>query len=135
MWFLSANFGGTVLNFVGPAITACLGVIGYILYVGSLLYFDHKAKEGFPIFAAIAIGISAGFIYVTMGAISMSYSEEKDRGTYVSVALNLQAAGSVVGSFITLMINYDSVSRLPFSFFFFLFCLFVESQSYSSNLH
>ena len=110
VWFLSASFGGTVLNLVGPAITACLGVIGYIIYVGSLLYFDHTAKEGFPIFAGVAIGISSGLIFVTMGTIAMSYSEEQDRGTYITVSVNLQAVGSVVGSFITLMINHDSVS-------------------------
>jgi hypothetical protein len=57
VWFFSASFGGSVLNTVGPAITGCLGVLGYILYVGSLWYFDHTGKEGFPIFAGVAIGV------------------------------------------------------------------------------
>lgn len=58
IWFFSASFGGSVLNTIGPAITACLGVIGYIIYVGSLWYFDQTGKEGFPIFAGIAIGVN-----------------------------------------------------------------------------
>lgn len=58
IWFFSASFGGSVLNKIGPAITACLGVLGYIIYVGSLWYFDSVGKEGFPIFAGVAIGVS-----------------------------------------------------------------------------
>jgi hypothetical protein len=58
VWFFSASFGGSVLNSIGPAITACLGVLGYIIYVGSLWYFDQTAKQGFPIFAGVAIGVS-----------------------------------------------------------------------------
>ncbi|KAL2006965.1 hypothetical protein VTN00DRAFT_8403 [Thermoascus crustaceus] len=44
VWFFSASFRGSVLNTVGPAMTACLGVLGYILYVGSLMYFDRTGK-------------------------------------------------------------------------------------------
>lgn len=109
VWFFSASFGGSVLNTVGPAITACLGVIGYILYVGSLWYFGATGKEGFPIFAGVAIGISAGFIFVTMGYIAMSYSEEEDRGRFITMSINLQATGSVIGGIIPLIINRNSV--------------------------
>lgn len=111
VWFFSASFGGSVLNAVGPAITACIGVVGYIIYVGSLMYFDHTGKEGFPIFAGVCIGISAGMIFVTMGSIAMSYSEEQDRGTFITVSVNLQAVGSVVGGIIPLLINRNSVSN------------------------
>ncbi|KAK5790676.1 hypothetical protein VI817_007963 [Penicillium citrinum] len=109
VWFFSASFGGTILNTIGPAITACIGVIGYIIYVGSLMYFDHAGKSGFPIFAGVAIGISAGLIFVTMGSIAMSYSEEQDRGSYITMSVNLQAVGSIVGGIIPLIINKNSV--------------------------
>ncbi|KAJ5573147.1 hypothetical protein N7450_010131 [Penicillium hetheringtonii] len=108
VWFFSASFGGTILNTIGPAITACIGVIGYIIYVGSLMYFDHAGKSGFPIFAGVAIGISAGLIFVTMGSIAMSYSEEQDRGSYITMSVNLQAVGSIVGGIIPLIINKNS---------------------------
>jgi hypothetical protein len=109
VWFFSASFGGSVLNTLGPAITACLGVLGYILYVGSLMYFDHTGKEGFPIFAGVAIGISAGLIFVTMGYIAMSYSEEQDRGSFITMSINLQAVFSCIGGIIPLIINRNSV--------------------------
>ncbi|RFU27343.1 hypothetical protein B7463_g9003, partial [Scytalidium lignicola] len=107
VWFFSANFGGTVLNNIGPAITVCLGVIGYILYVGSLFYFDQTGKEGFPIFAGVAVGISAGFLYVSMGYIAMSYSEENNRGRYIAMVNNLTATGIAIGGIIPLIINRD----------------------------
>lgn len=58
VWVFSCWFGGSVLNTIGPAITACLGVTGYILYIGSLWYFDDQGKQAFPIFAGVAIGVS-----------------------------------------------------------------------------
>ncbi|EXJ90965.1 hypothetical protein A1O1_04072 [Capronia coronata CBS 617.96] len=108
VWFFSASFGGSVLNKIGPAITACLGVLGYVIYVGSLWYFDQVGKEGFPIFAGVCIGLSAGMIFVTMGYIAMSYSEEQDRGKYITMSINLQAMGSVIGGIIPLIINRNA---------------------------
>lgn len=123
-----------MLNKIGPAITASLGVLGYIIYVGSLWYFDSTGKEGFPIFAGVCIGvscsvardqgigtkadmilyqISAGLIFVVMGSIAMSYSEEQDRGKYITMSINLQAVGAMVGGIIPLIINRDSVSLVP----------------------
>jgi hypothetical protein len=58
VWVFSSTFSGSLLNTIGPAITSFLGVIGYILYVGSLWYFDRTGKEGFPIFGGVAIGVS-----------------------------------------------------------------------------
>lgn len=40
----------------------------------------------------------------------MSYSEEADRGKYITMSINLQAIGSVVGGIIPLIINRNSVS-------------------------
>jgi hypothetical protein len=110
VWFFSASFGGTVLNKIGPAITGFLGVIGYMVYVGSLWYFDQVGKQGFPIAAGVLVGISSGLIFVTMGYIANSYSEEQNRGQFITVSINLQATGSIVGSIIPLIINRDSVS-------------------------
>lgn len=55
---LSSAFGGSILNTLGPAITAILGIFGYILYLGSLWYFDQTGNEWFPIFAGVVIGVS-----------------------------------------------------------------------------
>lgn len=56
--------------------------------------------------------ISAGLIFVTMGYIAMSYSEEEERGAYITMSINLQAMGSVVGGIIPLIINRDTVSSI-----------------------
>jgi hypothetical protein len=56
------------------------------------------------------VKLSAGLIFVTMGYIAMSYSEEEERGSYITMSINLQATGSVVGGIIPLIINRDSVS-------------------------
>ncbi|KIW90758.1 uncharacterized protein Z519_08541 [Cladophialophora bantiana CBS 173.52] len=108
VYAVSAWFGGTVLNTIGPALTAFFGVIGYILYVGSLWYFDQHGKETFPIIAAVCI--SAGFIYVTSGYLSMSYSEENERGKFVATSINLQATGAAIGGLIPLIINHDKAT-------------------------
>lgn len=126
-WFFSACFGGTVLNKVGPAITASLGVAGYIIYTGGLWYFDQTGRQAYPIFGGFAEGvsgiglnvfswnqrtkrmqISAGFIFVSMGYIANSYSEEEERGKFITISINLQALGSIIGGIIPLIINKDS---------------------------
>lgn len=48
-----------------------------------------------------------------MGYIAMSYSEEEERGAYITMSINLQAMGSVIGGIIPLIINRDSVSDVP----------------------
>ena len=45
---------------------------------------------------------------MTMGYIAMSYSEEEDRGSYITMSINLQAVGAMVGGIIPLIINRDS---------------------------
>ncbi len=47
-----------------------------------------------------------------MGYIAISYSEERERGTFVAISVNLQALGSVVGGIIPLIINRNSVRAL-----------------------
>jgi hypothetical protein len=46
----------------------------------------------------------------------MSYSEENERGTFVSTAINLQALGAAVGGIIPLIINKNKVGRLLLSY-------------------
>ncbi|EXJ79501.1 hypothetical protein A1O1_08765 [Capronia coronata CBS 617.96] len=108
VYAVSAAFGGSVLNTIGPAITSIFGIIGYALYVAGLWYFDQTAHEWFPIFGGVAIGISAGLIFVTMGSVAMSYSEEEERGSFIATSANLQATGSAIGDFIPLIINRHS---------------------------
>lgn len=52
---------------------------------------------------------SAGFIYVVQGYVSMSYSEENERGKFVTITLNMQALGAAIGGIIPLIINRNRV--------------------------
>lgn len=58
VWFFSSAFGGSVLNTIGPALSACIGVIGFMLYIGGLWYFDQTGQNSFAIFGGVAIGVS-----------------------------------------------------------------------------
>jgi MFS family permease len=40
----------------------------------------------------------------------MSYSEEEERGSFIATSINLQAVGCVVGDFIALLINRNSIA-------------------------
>lgn len=42
-----------------------------------------------------------------MGSIAMSYSEEQERGSFITMSVNLQAVGAAVGGIIPLLINKD----------------------------
>lgn len=55
---VSSAFGGTVLNTIGPAFTALIGVLGFMLYVAGLWFFDATGRNWFAIFGGVAIGVS-----------------------------------------------------------------------------
>ncbi|ERS98593.1 hypothetical protein HMPREF1624_05379 [Sporothrix schenckii ATCC 58251] len=109
-WFVASLLSGTVLNLVGPSWTAALGVFGYAFYVAGLWYFDATGQTWFPIVGGVLIGISAGLIFVVMGTIAMTYSEEDERGSFITISQNLQALGAAVAGFIDLMINRNRAS-------------------------
>ncbi|KAK4575317.1 hypothetical protein LTR86_001171 [Recurvomyces mirabilis] len=108
VWFFSASFGGSILNLLGPGPTMCGGVFTYVLYVGSLWYFDEVGKFAFPIVVGVIIGIGAGMVFITAGYIQTAYPEEGEKARYVTTQLNLQAVGSAIGGIIPVVINRDS---------------------------
>ncbi|KAH8691388.1 hypothetical protein BGW36DRAFT_400681 [Talaromyces proteolyticus] len=125
VFVVSSALGGSVLNTFGPTITSILGIIGYMLYVGGLWYFDRTDHEWFPIFGGVAIGISAGLIFVTMSSISISYSEEKERGSFIAMSVNLQATGAAVGGLVALIINRHSkeATGVPLAVYVFILAM------------
>ncbi|KAK3673779.1 hypothetical protein LTR78_006332 [Recurvomyces mirabilis] len=86
----------------------CGGVFTYVLYVGSLWYFDEVGKFAFPIVVGVIIGIGAGMVFITAGYIQTAYPEEGEKARYVTTQLNLQAVGSAIGGIIPVVINRDS---------------------------
>ncbi|KAF2705960.1 hypothetical protein K504DRAFT_387272 [Pleomassaria siparia CBS 279.74] len=108
VWFLSSSFGGSILNKLGPGLTMCIGVQTYAVYVGSLWYYDETGKRGYPYASGPIIGIGAGMVFITAGYISTAYPEEKEKGAYATMLMNLQALGSVIAGIIPVIINRDT---------------------------
>ncbi|KAF2727326.1 hypothetical protein EJ04DRAFT_505881 [Polyplosphaeria fusca] len=115
VWFFSSSFGGSILNKLGPGITMCIGVQTYVVYVGSLWYYDETGKKGYPYAAGPIIGIGAGMVFITAGYVATAYPEEREKGTYATILMNLQALGSVVGGIIPVIINRntDTAAGVP----------------------
>ncbi|KAF2188994.1 hypothetical protein K469DRAFT_564889 [Zopfia rhizophila CBS 207.26] len=108
VWFFSSSFGGSILNKLGPGITMCVGVQTYVVYVGSLWYYDEIGKRGYPYAAGPIIGIGAGMVFITAGYISTAYPEEREKGSYATMLMNLQALGSVIGGIIPVIVNRNT---------------------------
>lgn len=107
VWFFSSSFGGSILNLLGPGLTMCIGVQTYAVYVGSLWYYDEIGKTGYPYAAGPIIGIGAGMVFITAGYISTAYPEEREKGSYATILMNMQGFGSVIGGIIPVIINRD----------------------------
>jgi hypothetical protein len=115
VWFFSSSFGGSILNKLGPGITMCIGVQTYVVYVGSLWYYDETGKSGYPYASGPIIGIGAGMVFITAGYVATAYPEERDKGSFATILMNMQALGSCIGGIIPVIINRnsDTVSGVP----------------------
>lgn len=115
VWFFSSSFGGSILNKLGPGLTMCIGVQTYAVYVGSLWYYDETGKKGYPYAAGPIIGIGAGMVFITAGYVATGYPEEREKGSYATILMNMQALGSVISGIIPVIINRnsDTVAGVP----------------------
>ncbi|KAI8931951.1 hypothetical protein NX059_010851 [Plenodomus lindquistii] len=115
VWFFSSSFGGSILNKLGPGLTMCIGVQTYAVYVGSLWYYDETGKKGYPFAAGPIIGIGAGMVFITAGYVATGYPEEREKGSYATILMNMQALGSVISGIIPVIINRksDTVAGVP----------------------
>jgi MFS family permease len=108
VWFFSSSFGGSILNKLGPGLTMCIGVQTYAVYVGSLWYYDETGKKGYPFAAGPIIGIGAGMVFITAGYVTTGYPEEREKGSYATILMNMQALGSAISGIIPVIINRKS---------------------------
>jgi MFS family permease len=108
VWFLSSSFGGSILNKLGPGLTMCIGVQTYAVYVGSLWYYDETGKKGYPYAAGPIIGMGAGMVFITAGYVTTGYPEEREKGSYATILMNMQALGSVISGIIPVIVNRKS---------------------------
>ncbi|KAF5013126.1 hypothetical protein FDECE_846 [Fusarium decemcellulare] len=104
----TAFFGGTVCNLLGIQKTLFVGTIGYPLYVGSFLSYNHTENEPFVISAGAILGICAGLLWTAQGAIMMAYATEGEKGRYIAIFWAIFNTGAVIGGLIPLIQNVAS---------------------------
>ncbi len=62
--------------------------------------------------AAAILGVSAGWLWTTVGFIQFAYSEEGDKGFYIATQICMLACGSTVGALIAFGINFKTTTAL-----------------------
>lgn len=94
-------FAGTFTNKLGIRTALSIGGIGYSVYVGSFLCYNHTQNLGFTTFAGALLGVCAGLLWCAQGAIMMSYPPEDSKGRYISWFWMIFNLGAVIGSLVS----------------------------------
>lgn len=111
---VTAVFGGTCTNKLGPRTTLLIATSGYPSFVACLWYatiiavrilalmlirlLDHGLAKWYAWIAAVWHGLSAAALYPAAGYVVTAYSPEHLRGRYVASMWASQLLGNVVGS-------------------------------------
>ncbi|RFU25807.1 hypothetical protein B7463_g10542, partial [Scytalidium lignicola] len=101
-------FAGTIYNRVGVRICLMFGGFGYAVVVAAFLCTAHILNRATPfvIIAGIMEGFSASLLWAAQGAVCMSYPMEADKGKAFALFWTLFQLGSVIGSIITLCLEW-----------------------------
>ncbi|KAF7557020.1 hypothetical protein G7046_g6155 [Stylonectria norvegica] len=110
LFFVSGMLGGTVMNIIGPRLTAVIGAFGYPFYVAGFFYYDRTGHEWFPILGGAVLGVSAGLLWTVAGFIQFSYATEKEKGSFIGTQYALYQVGSTIGSLVAFLIIYNGTS-------------------------
>ncbi|KAF2445141.1 MFS general substrate transporter [Karstenula rhodostoma CBS 690.94] len=108
-------FAGTFTNKLGIRTALSFGGIGYSVYVGSFLCYNHTHNLGFTTFAGALLGVCAGLLWCAQGAIMMSYPPEDSKGRYISWFWMIFNLGAVIGSLIPLGQSINSTAAATVS--------------------
>ncbi|KAI4306600.1 hypothetical protein L6164_029861 [Bauhinia variegata] len=100
--------GGGIYNILGPHLTLFAGCSTYALYAGSFLYYNHYHHQAFAIVAGALLGVGAGLLWASQGAIMTSYPPVNRKGTYISIFWSIFNMGGVIGGLIPFILNYNS---------------------------
>jgi MFS family permease len=98
--------GGGIYNILGPRLTLVAGWSTYVLYAGSFLYYNHHKHQDFAIVAGALLGVGAGLLWASQGAIMTSYPPTHRKGTYISLFWSIFNMGGVIGGLIPFILNY-----------------------------
>ena len=87
-----------------------IGGIGYIIYTGSLLCFQHTGNRGYCIFGGAILGICAGMLWAAQAYMIMSYPSEAMKGRAIMIFWVIFNLGGVIGSIVPLANNMNNSS-------------------------
>lgn len=79
-----------------------LGGWTYALYTGSLLNYNHRGNGTFVIASGAILGLGATLLWVTQGAIMLSYPLPHQKGRSIAFFWVIFNLGGAIGSFISL---------------------------------
>ncbi|KAF9102706.1 hypothetical protein BGX29_004284 [Mortierella sp. GBA35] len=96
--------GGTY-NMLGPRPCAAFGGFTFFLYAGAMYLARDDEHSIYPPLAGILLGLGAGCIWVTQGAMMMSYPTEDNKGKYIACFWAIFNIGAVLGSALPLIMN------------------------------
>lgn len=109
---VSAFFGGSINNKLGPRLTLQLGATGYTLYIGSYLSLNiHPNSGAFVIAAGAILGICAGLLWTAQGSLMLAYPTEVQKGRYIGVFWAIFNTGAVLGSAVAFGQNFHSTAN------------------------
>ena len=94
-------FAGSVTNALGIRFALSFGGLGYCVYVGSYLCYNHTRNLGYVVFSGLLLGACAGVLWSAQGAIMMSYPVEKLKGRFISLFWIIFNLGAVIRSVVS----------------------------------
>jgi MFS family permease len=101
-------FSGTIANMLGVKTTLAFGGLGYCIYSGSFLSYNHNQNYGFVVFAGAFLGVCAGLLWTAQGTIMVSYPPEEKKGRYISYFWIIFNLGAVIGALVPLGQNINA---------------------------
>lgn len=95
-------FAGSITNAMGIRFALSFGGLGYSVYIGAYLSWNHSRNLPYVIFAGLLLGCCAGVLWSAQGAIMMSYPLEKEKGRFISWFWVIFNLGAVIGSLVSM---------------------------------
>ncbi|KAF9972623.1 DUF895 domain membrane protein [Actinomortierella ambigua] len=96
---------GGLHNMLGPRPCVAFGGFTFVLYVAAMYFAGEDEDSWYPPLAGILLGFGGGLIWVTQGAMMMSYPTEDNKGKYIGTFWAIFNLGAVFGSVLPLIIN------------------------------
>jgi len=98
------------IHYLGIRMNLFFGAVGYFLYLLSLLLGGklQVVSETWIEVGCAALGAGAACLWTAQGVITTSYPTKATKGTYFAIFWAIQNFGSIIQSFLTFVLNYQT---------------------------